>query len=196
MEALSAAAAAAWCGARGIRVEKDGELSYGQPATRQLEIVLPSTTHGLAYAARALVRIETRGLYASAGQYDKEFAGCLLWVIRHGVWSPVTEQVGRHVFECLGTAGIVAPMATHSARRFDAHETIAAEAAILQPLLFQWDAYVIPSSGNYLARIAHDGMIRSITARHPDLLQSVRAVFGDLDVREAIPGPEVVRRRP
>jgi hypothetical protein len=195
MQLFSSVDAAAWCADRGIRADLEAGFGYNTPPKRRLEVTLPNGVPGLLYAARSLVRLETRGLYASNEKYEREFAGCLLWVTKHNAWSSATAQVGTHIFNRLGVhAGGPPSLEDFPARHFGANDITAAEASILQPLLFQWDAYVIPESGHFIASISHDGSIRGIIAREPDFLNAVKGVFGQMDVREAILPPEVIQR--
>lgn len=195
MHLFTSEEAIAWCAERGIKLDPDLGLHYGSAPKRRLDVTLPNGVQGLLYAARSLARLETRGLYASE-QYQQEFAGCLLWVTGHGHWSPATEQLGAHIFNRLGVhAGRAATLDQYPARYFASADLIAAEASILQPLLFQWDAYVIPETGNYIATISHDGSIRGIIARTPDILSAVKDVFAEFDVHDAFLPPDVIHAR-
>jgi hypothetical protein len=201
MQNLTSADATAWCDQRGIRTDFDLGFSYGALPKRRLDVTPPNGVPGLLYAARSLARLETRGLYPSNEKYEREFAGCLLWVTKHDAWSHATEQVGMHVFSQLGARTIpdakneatTASLDTYPARYFGPNDLVAAEASILQPLLFQWAAYVIPESGNFIASICHDGTIRGIIAREPDFLNSVKGVFSQMDIREAIPAADTIQ---
>jgi hypothetical protein len=153
---------------------------------RRLEGKLPATAAGLIYAARMLVRLETDGLSAPSKNAADEFPGCLIWVTGHHEWSASTRNVGAYIFARLGVDGDAIALDAMPARLFESGEAIAAEATLLQPLLFQWETYVVTASGNYIARIGYDGLIRGITARGPEMLGRIKGMFAELGLREGI----------
>lgn len=63
------------------------------------------------------------------------------------------------------------------AHLFDEHELVEAHALLLQPLFFEWDAFVVPSSGKYFAMADHDGVLKIVTqdqVTHQGLLHRFR----------------------
>jgi hypothetical protein len=133
-----------------------------------------------------LVRLETDAFYASPKNDGDAFPGCLVWVTGHREWSVSTRDVGAYIFARLGVDGDAVALDAMPARLFESGEAIAAESALLQPLLFQWETYVVTTTGNYIARIGYDGLIRGITARSSEMLDRIKGMFAELGLREGI----------
>jgi hypothetical protein len=188
MRALTREDAADWCRERGITFGVNAQLGYGTEPLRRLEIKLPTTTAGLIYVARLLVRLETRGFHASSQKSEDEFAGCLVWVVDHNTWSSVSREIGLHAFTRLGLHRMDPPESADikrmPARLFGAGELVAATTTLLQPLLFQWDAYLVSASGNYIVYVSSEGSIPSLIARTSELLDDIKPIFADVGVRE------------
>jgi hypothetical protein len=188
MRALTREEAARWCRERGIVFDSCGELGYGVEPSRRLEIKLPTTTAGLIYVARILVRMETSGFHASPRKSQDAFKGCLIWVVGHHTWSTISQEIGIHAFTRLGVSGAdqsePADLQKMPARLFEAGEITAATTTLLQPLLFQWDTYVVSESGNYIAYVSNEGSVRSIITRTSELLDDIKPMFKDLGFRE------------
>lgn len=188
MRALTREEAADWCRERGITFDVHGQLGYGSEAFRHLEVKLPATTAGLIYAARLLVRLEMHGFHASPQKSEEEFAGCLIWVMDYHTWSTVSSEIGLHAFTRLGLHGTEmtepADIQKMPARLFGPGEVVAATTTLLQPLLFQWDVYIVSASGNYIASVSNEGIVQSIIARTSELLGDIKPMFKDLGFRE------------
>ncbi len=89
-----------------------------------------------------------------------------------GFWSEAFEQSGLRIIENI-RAGLESkePLLETPGHLLSSSEIIDITGLLIQPMLFQWDAYLIPTDAIYLIEISHECRIRiycasSDTARH------------------------------
>lgn len=176
MHLLTLDEAAAWCRRHGIDTDRGGQIP-----TLRLTTDCGGTVDGTVPArAGAMVAMAQAILLADMPDPDvSDFGGTLLWLVDWGIWNEDSERAGmcslrlmRHALS--GTS--MAPLEESPAHLFSAQEFVAAHALLALPLLYQWDAYLIPASGSSLARISHDGSV-CVRARSEPILSRVRARF-------------------
>jgi len=150
--------------------------------------------HPLAIAVRVpepALRILALGyvLLTSDDEDEEAFSGGLLWVNAWDIWSESFERVGWRITE--GLRGADNPLSLRDApgQLFGSGEFVDAQALLLQPMLFQWDAHYIPSSGGFFAHVSHHGDL-AIVARDRELGDRLFARFeeGEWNPRES-PAP-------
>lgn len=89
----------------------------------------------------------------------------LVWLLDWDIWSVERERVGLRLLEALlGNRDFKALPAVE----FGRDELGDAQSMITVIALFQWDAVVLPSHGEYLATFSHHGSVE-ILARTPDV---------------------------
>ena len=101
---------------------------------------------------------------------ESKFEGVLVWIRQWGIGSETSERVGMNIVESMRLAkGEARSVNETPAHLFDEHELVEAHALLLQPLFFEWDAFVVPSSGKYFAMADHDSVLRIVTQHqvHP-----------------------------
>ncbi len=174
MHALGFEDARQWCLARGIRADlaRLVSLSFQGGSSNCLEIPLPrEATRSMALAYILLMT-------QVPDDDESKFEGVLVWIRQWGIWSETTERVGMNIVESIRLAkGEARSVDEARAHLFDEHELVEAHALLLQPLFFEWDAFVVPSSGKYFAMADHDGVLKIVTqdqVTHQGLLHRFR----------------------
>jgi hypothetical protein len=160
--------AKSWCEARGLKVTADRYLHYDPGSSSCFTVGLeekPSSLIGL--ADRLIPTWE-----------DVPFEGALLWIRERGIWGDYSENTGAVIIGQMRAAkGERAPLEERPGHLFGPDEVYEAHAYFLIPVLFGWDAFLIPESGDYFAFISHDGVARVVgrTAENAEeLCQRVR----------------------
>jgi hypothetical protein len=151
MISLDETGVADWCAKRGIQLRRGPsgtELSF-DGANHCLIVRVPES--GLRCVALAYVL-----LMASVREDESEFKGCLFWLREWEIGSPQLDRVGHTVLRSLRAARGEA-VSWHDApgELFGPEEVGEANAAFVQPLIFDWDAYLVPSSGEYFVFSYH-----------------------------------------
>jgi hypothetical protein len=174
MISLAETAVADWCGKRGI------QLRPGPPGT---ELCFPGTNHCL------IVRVPESGLrcvalaylllMASARMEESEFKECLLWLRDWEIGSPELDRAGHTVLRWLRLAS-TEPISWHDApgELFGPEEVGEAHAAFVQPLIFDWDAYLVPSSAEYFVFSWHHEQLFVVSPTKSKLDEIGRSLQG------------------
>jgi hypothetical protein len=162
VQSLDTAAVAAWADRRAIVVDGNA-LSYADGRDyRCVEIRRPpESTRRLALAYSLLMT-------GTADDDESRFEGCLLWLTDYAIWSPTFERVGLRLLDAL------VPSSEYAAGRillFDAQELVTAQSVLTLCSLFEWDAYLVPHSGEFIAFISHDSPVQ-VAARTPRLFEA------------------------
>lgn len=129
-------------GARGLRLAYEGGHPVG------VEIPAPNTTQRLLALGYVLL--------ASAGGGEEDFLGGLLWLNEWDIWSESFERVGWRIAQRLKGVEEAPSLGDAPAHLFTSHEFIDAQALLLLPMLFQWDAHFVPSSGEFFVYTSHE----------------------------------------
>lgn len=176
MNLVSDTSAVEWCLER--RLAADGAL----PATRI------SFMDGSEHRMRIPVRGSPVEIVAMAyvllmsgvpDDDERNFAGGLLWLQDWDIGSETTERVG--LMWLRGSRCSAEPdcaIKDCPAELFEQTEFPAAQAALALPLMFQWDAYLIPVSGGYLVYCSHHGHVDIVTRDRVDH-QAMLQRFGE-----------------
>ncbi len=175
MNLMSDAQAVSWCDDHGLMT--DGAVASSRirfrhsPSTR-IRIQLPSdaaATVGLAYTL----------MMTSVGEYEeRNFAGALIWLQRWEIWSEQIDRAGYVLLDGIRAAsGRSIEMGSAPAHLFASNEFASAHACLALPMLFQWDAYLVPPGGDFLAFVSHERHIDLVTRdpqNHAALLRRFR----------------------
>jgi len=163
MQLLSEDQAREWCETRGMDVQTGCPFAIrfrdaGAPSVR---IAAPREGLGILSLTALLLAPW------AAGPAEEAFPGGLVWLRDWDIWSEATERVGHALLRGVRAphprAGDVAGLPAH---RLDAAEGTEARALLTLPLLFQWDAWLVPESADLAVFLSHDGFVR-ITAASP-----------------------------
>jgi hypothetical protein len=94
---------------------------------------------------------------------DERDQNIIFWLAEWNMWSEDTEQLGKTLFESLlCTNRIDAGIDDHAGLLF-CREVLAWRSFLLVCLLFQWDAFSVPTHGEYYVFLSHDGFVEFIT---------------------------------
>jgi hypothetical protein len=149
MKALTSQEAKTWCDQRSIHVAEDGYLYYGNPKLDFTIELLEKASRLTALAAWLLPESE-----------KIPFQGALLWVKEWGIWAQHSEEAGMKIIETLRLAhGETRSLKAAPAMLFGPQELRDLHAFFIQPLVFGWDAFMIPVSEDYFVFNSHDEII-------------------------------------
>jgi hypothetical protein len=159
MRLLDDSAAVVWCRDRGLEVSGTGSARRITVANRATS--LRFSTEGSA-ARRVLL---AHFLVGALGQEETPFDGGLLWLSRWDIGSDVTEAPGIYLARAMWAPASDSDPILPRPQLFDTDDFVAAQAAVALPLLFEWDAHYVPSSGIFAARLSHDGFVDVFSQR-------------------------------
>lgn len=162
MQLLDIAAVTEWTKRHSIVIDGNTLMYADGRDYRCIEIRRPSeSTRRLALAYSLLMT-------GTVDDDEASFEGCLLWLTDYAIWSPTFERVGLRLLD------VLAPGSEHAIGRivaFEAHEIIDAQSVLTLCMLFEWDAYLVPRSGEFIAFISHDSPVQ-VAARTPRLFEA------------------------
>lgn len=176
MKILSREQAKAWCEERGIYADTGGRRVSLRYAAGQASCLQAS----LALAPGRLVALAHGLLLQDLAEPDtQDFAGALVWFRDWDIWNEASEAAGARMLELVrrGLAGGGTSVLDEGpAHLFTPQEFVDAHALLTIPLMFQWDAYVVPVSARCVALASHDAYVR-ITARTAAILSRITERF-------------------
>lgn len=149
MRRLDGANAARWCNGRGFRLPDESQHvgTAEVDGTRVFSLKLPE-------AGLRVVDLANWTLTLDEAAATLPYDSVLVWLLDWDIWSNERERVGlKLMHSLLGANDIKALPATE----FSADELSSAQALVALVALFQWDAVVIPSHGEYLFKFSHHG---------------------------------------
>ena len=140
-----------WIRDRGISLTSDGYPYYNLEQLHCLSIKLdirrPENLIGL--ASRLVLMA-----------HDYEFHGALLWVTMRGAWADYSEKTGAKMIELMRRGGGEASeVEGRPGHLFGSAEYYELQSYLLLPLLFGWDAFVIPEGEDYFVFVNHDSVV-------------------------------------
>jgi hypothetical protein len=81
----------------------------------------------------------------------------ILWFETWGVWNEVHERAGMYILRQMRAAnGEGAPLIDKPGILFDSSESVALQSFLILPVLFSWDSYMAPGTGEYFVFTSHD----------------------------------------
>lgn len=177
MRLLKTEGATEWCEARGIAVNP-GRIPNRLGFANRDELGLRVTASREGLRAVDLANVLLRSTLG--GDDDEEdFPGGLLWLQDWNMWSETTERVGLMLLERLrGTETLATDLRAAPAQLFAPSEFVLAHASLTLPILFQWDAYVIPPREGLFMFISHHGHV-DVVSSSETLHERLRKKFGD-----------------
>jgi hypothetical protein len=168
--------------------DKDG-LFYTHPEAACIDLEYPQKLERLPFFARCV---------ATIGYEAQYFDGALIWFTNWGVWNLGDEGIGYRIVEQLNAGGgqpksfEVAP-----GHRFRADELTDAVGMLIQPMVFGWDCFYLPTwsygTGEFFLHVSHDSFV-SVVTRTNEFYERVFGVLKDVDLNPK-PGHEHRVRR-
>ncbi len=130
----------------------DRHLHFTHPEAAQFTIRFPKKVEQLPYFVRSL---------ALLGYEQIHFRGAKIWFTDAGIWDEFLEGIGYQILESMNTAA-GQPMSFWEARGYDfrADELVKTLGVLIQPMIFGWDAYYLPSGcSEYFLKISHHSCV-------------------------------------
>lgn len=159
VKALTDQEAIAWCEERSLRVNGDRTLLSlrDQAEVGCVELSVPKES------PRALAMAYVVLMTSLKDDKETNFDGALVWLTAWDIWSETSERVGWRLMELLrGASGEHRSLADAPALLFDRDELVEAHACLTLTMFFQWDAYVVPASGDHFVRVSHEGLLHVV----------------------------------
>jgi hypothetical protein len=153
-----------WCEDRGLKINGSRFLNYGSEKLHCLSISLEEKSSRVIALADYLVPTWP----------DVPFAGALFWIRERGVWGDFSENAGAMMLQqMLMAKGETKPLAEFPGQLFAADELVEFHSYFLLPLLFGWDAFVVPERKDYFIFVSHDGIVE-VVSRNAEILEELR----------------------
>jgi len=147
-----------WCEARGLQVTPDRYLHYELDKSHCFTVPLEEKPS----------RVIALADYFVPTWAEVPFEGALVWIRERGIWGEYSETTGSMIVEQMRLAnGEREPVETRPGHLFEPSELVQMHSYVVVPMLFGWDAFVVPQSGDYFIFVSHDG-VAAIVARTAD----------------------------
>jgi hypothetical protein len=158
-----------WCVARGLKVTADQYLHY--------EVENPNCfTIGLEDKSSRVIALAD---YLVPTWKDVPYEGALLWIRERGVWGDFSENTGAVVIQQMRLAkGETKPLEKSPGHLFGPEEPFEMHSYFVIPLLFGWDAFLVPEGKDYFLFVSHDGVVGVVCRTqetYEELFHRVRA---------------------
>jgi hypothetical protein len=161
--------AKSWCQAHGLKVTADRYLHYEPENPHCFTIGLEEKPS----------RVIALADYLVPTWEDVPFEGALLWIRERGVWGDFSENAGAMMLQQMRLAkGESKPLGEFPGQLFAADELVEFHSYFLLPLLFGWDAFVVPEGKDYFLFVSHDGIVE-VVSRRAETLEELRQRVSD-----------------
>jgi len=155
-----------------VHADSDG-LYYTNPEAACILLGYPAKLEQLPFFSHSV---------ATIGYEDKHFDGALIWVQHWGVWND--EGIGYRILEKMNAAaGQPSSFELTPGHQFRADELVDAIGMLMQPMIFAWDSYYLPSwaygTGQFFLHISHHSHVTIVTrtkAFHDQIFQQLQEV--------------------
>jgi len=164
-----------WCESRALLANADGRLYYDLERfyclTIGLDIKKPENLVGL--ASRLVLMA-----------HDYTYNGALLWVTQRDIWPDYSEKTGAKMIELMRLArGETAQLEDRPGHLFGPDDYYEMQSYLLLPLLFGWDAFIVPEGEDYFVFISHDSVV-AVVSRTPEVHESRRTYLANWHPRD------------
>lgn len=174
MNFLTTEEAKNWCQARGLTVTPDRYLCYA-PATQYCFTV------GLEEKPSRVIALADH-LVPTWKEFP--FEGALLWIRERGIWGDYSEQTGITIVRQMRRAkGDIEPFEKRPGHIFEPEELIEMHSFLVIPMLFGWDAFLIPQNRDYFVFVSHDSILAAVS-RTPEGSEELRRRVHSWNPRE------------
>jgi len=139
-----------WCLGQGLSLTSDNYLYYDFRDHHSFYVEL-------AGKAQELISL---GEYLIPTWNETHFQGGLVWMKDWGIWNEHLEKVGSAILRQMRLASSESrPLIDAPAMLFEPSELFELHAYFALPLLFGWDAFVVPAGREYFVFLSHEGLI-------------------------------------
>lgn len=150
MKFLTAEECIHWCEARGLKVTEDRYLHYGLESSHCFSVGLEEKP------SRVIVLAD----YLVPTWKDVSFEGALLWIRERGIWGDFSEKTASTIFQQMRSAkGETELLERRPGHLFGPEEVFQMHSYLAIPLLFGWDAFLVPEGKDYFLFASHDGVV-------------------------------------
>lgn len=178
MKLLSDDRALEWCRDRGIHGEGSIPrtfLRYDGGSSERIQLRMHADAIAQVGFAFSSLLAET------PSDSDATFHGGLVWLRRWNLWSESIDAVGYRLLDGLRDAREGVPSLNEAPAHLCLEEDfVTAHSLLALAVLFQWDAYYVPSSGHFLIFVSHEGTV-DILSRTAELRLELAARFRELE---------------
>jgi hypothetical protein len=139
-----------WCERRGLRVTAGRFLYYDADDLHCFSIGLEESPS----------RIIALADYLVPTWQDVPFEGALLWIRERGIWGDFSETIGATIIKEMRLAkGEPEPIEKRPGQLFGHQELFEMHSYLVIPMLFGWDAFLVPEGKDYFLFVSHDGIV-------------------------------------
>jgi len=162
-----------WCEARGLKVTDNHYLRYEPEHPHCFTVGLEDKPSSVIAMAE----------YLMPSWEEVPFEGALLWIRERGIWGDHSERTGGVIIEQMRLArGEAAALAERPAHLFSRDEVYETHSFFLIPVLFGWDAFLVPECGDYFVFASHDG-VAEVVGRTANKAEELQARMKDWNPR-------------
>lgn len=172
MQVLTKTEAMDWLPRAGVERNADGDIAFRNGKNRVIAVPLPDKAYRLPYLANLLV----------TGTYDTPFVESLLWFTGWGAAGEVSNRVGFKLLQSMHAD--LRPLMEATARLFTPNEQIEAQSLLTLAILMGWDAYFIPTTGNYFVFNSNDEFTDVVSNDDETHLRFIAALKDDWNGKE------------
>jgi hypothetical protein len=135
-----------WCEGQGLQVTTNRFIAYQGSKQFSLTMELNEKPSRIIALANYL-----------APNWEDDFQGALLWFRDWGIWNDHHEDTGLKIVEEMRSKFNDSPSLLDApAQVFEPQERSLMNSFFVLPLLFSWDAFLIPKAQNYFVFVSHD----------------------------------------
>lgn len=164
MRFLTTDQAKIWCQARDLKVTADRYLHYEPDNPHCFTVGLEEKPS----------RVIALADYLVPTWEDVPFQGALFWIRAWGVWGEYSEKTGAKIVEQMRLArGESEPLEKRPGHLFGPDELFDMHSYFVVPMLFGWDAFLVPEKGEYFIFVSHDG-VAEVVARAAGRAEELR----------------------
>ena len=139
-----------WCGTHGLKVAASGYVHYDLKNPYCFSVGLEDKPS----------RVIALADYLVPTWKDIPFGGALLWIRERGIWGDYSENTGAMIFQQMRFAkGEREPLEKRPGQLFGSEEVFEMHSYFVIPLLFGWDAFLVPEDKDYFLFVSHDGVV-------------------------------------
>lgn len=139
-----------WCNAHGLRVSADRFLYYDDESKYCFSI-------GLEHKSSRVIALAD---YLVPTWKDESFEGALLWIRQRGIWGEFSENTGAMIVQQMRLGkGETKSLQERPGHLFSSQELFEMHSYLVIPMLFAWDAFLIPEGKDYFLFVSHDGVV-------------------------------------
>ena len=108
---------------------------------------------------------------------DFSFSGGLFIVRKRGIWGDYSEKVAERLYKKITRTSTDSLLfADSECQLLDSNEVYDMHTLFLIPLLFGWDAFVVPLEKDYFVFVCHDGLVSIVCKTEIEKQQVARRI--------------------